>query len=118
VLDKWAAGLRLVQRAQIIRRAAEGQLVPASDSHARVSLQYSLAEALYLGELGKQAYQADSLRNPDILALARRVHYYIDPNFPGPGRFKGTVKITLKDGRHLNRSSKYKNTTEIRLRIR
>jgi 2-methylcitrate dehydratase PrpD len=72
---------------------------PASDSHGRVSLQYTLAEALYRGELGKNAYSEESLRHPEILALARRVEYYTDPQFPGPGRFKGAVKITLKDGR-------------------
>src|SRR4051812_18418522 len=36
---------------------------PASDSHGRVSLQYTLAEALALGELGKTAYREDSLRH-------------------------------------------------------
>jgi 2-methylcitrate dehydratase PrpD len=77
------------------------KLAPASDSHGRVSLQYTLAEALYRGELGKNAYGAESLQNPDILDLARRVHYTVDPAFPGPGRFKGAVQITLKDGRSL-----------------
>ena len=46
---------------------------PASDSHGRVSLQYSVAEALFFGELGKHAYSAESRRNPEILQLARRV---------------------------------------------
>ena len=80
---------------------------PASDSHGRVSLQYSLAEALYRGELGKNAYRAESLRHPEILALARRVEYYADPQFPGPGRFKGAVKITLKNGRTVEEVEEY-----------
>src|SRR5579862_956559 len=37
------------------------KFAPASDSHGRVSLQYSVAEALYRGELGKSAYAAESL---------------------------------------------------------
>jgi len=74
---------------------------PASDSHGRVSLQYTLAEALSLGELGKTAYQNASLEDPGILALARRVHYAVDPAYPGPGHFKGEVRLTLKDGRSL-----------------
>ena len=65
------------------------KLAPASDSHGRVSLQYTLAEALYRGVLGKHAYQPESLANPEILALAARVRYHIDPEFPGPGHFKG-----------------------------
>ncbi|MEO8258009.1 MAG: MmgE/PrpD family protein [Acidobacteriota bacterium] len=77
------------------------KLAPASDSHGRVSLQYTLAEALHRGVLGKHAYQPDSLANPEILALAARVRYHVDADFPGPGRFKGAVTVTLKDGRSV-----------------
>ncbi len=83
----------------IVCEPIEEKFAPASDSHGRVSLQYSLAEALTHGSLGKNAYRTESLRHPGILALARRVRYYVDDNYPGPGRFKGEVKITLKDGR-------------------
>ena len=83
------------------------KLAPASDSHGRVSLQYSLAEALTRGSLGKSAYSAESLRNADILALARRVKYHVDPAYPGPGRFKGEVTITLKDGRSFHELEEY-----------
>ena len=77
------------------------KVAPASDSHGRVSLQYTLAEALVLGELGKGAYHEESLRNPLILALARRVQYRVDSSYPGPGHFKGEVVITLKSGQVL-----------------
>lgn len=83
----------------IVCEPVEEKFAPATDSHGRVSLQYTLAEALALGSLGKNAYREDSLRNPEILALARRVHYRVDSEYPGPGRFKGEVTITLKDGR-------------------
>ncbi|HTR39365.1 MAG TPA: MmgE/PrpD family protein [Bryobacteraceae bacterium] len=83
------------------------KFAPASDSHGRVSLQYSLAEALYFGVLGKNAYAPNSLTSPDILALARKVHYYVDPTYPGPGRFKGAVKITLNDGRSFEEIEEY-----------
>jgi 2-methylcitrate dehydratase PrpD len=83
------------------------KLAPTSDSHGRVSLQYSLAEALYLGVPGKRAYQKENLKNPEILALARRVQYHVDPDYPGPGRFKGAVKITLKDGRVFEEVEEY-----------
>jgi 2-methylcitrate dehydratase PrpD len=74
---------------------------PASDSHGRVSLQYSVAEALFFGELGKRAYSDESRRNPAVLELARKVRYHVDPEYPGPGRFKGAVTITMMDGRQL-----------------
>jgi len=83
------------------------KFAPASDSHGRVSLQYSLAEALYFGALGKNAYARESLANPDILALARKVHYHVDPTYPGPGRFKGAVRIVLKDGRSFEEIEEY-----------
>jgi 2-methylcitrate dehydratase PrpD len=77
------------------------KMAPASDSHGRVSLQYTLAEALTLGELGRAAYRDESLHDRDILALARRIHFMVDPDFPGPGHFKGEVRIALTDGRTL-----------------
>jgi 2-methylcitrate dehydratase PrpD len=72
---------------------------PATMSHCRVSMQYTLAEALYRGSLGRDAYRDEFRVNPEVLALARRVHYSVDPSYPGPGRFKGEARITLKDGR-------------------
>jgi 2-methylcitrate dehydratase PrpD len=83
------------------------KFAPVSDSHGRVSLQYSVAEALYHGALGKSAYSAASRANPEILALARRVQYRIDPGYPGPGRFKGAVKVVLQDGRAFEEVEEY-----------
>jgi 2-methylcitrate dehydratase PrpD len=83
------------------------KLAPASDSHARISLQYTVAEALHEGRLGKTAYSARNIGNPDILALARRVRYYIDPDFPPPGRFKGAVQMTLHHGRVISETQEH-----------
>jgi 2-methylcitrate dehydratase PrpD len=91
----------------IVCEPTEEKFAPASDSHGRVSLQYSVAEALYHGALGKAAYAAGSLKNPEILALARRVHYHVDPDYPGPGRFKGAVKIVFKNGRTVEEVEEY-----------
>jgi 2-methylcitrate dehydratase PrpD len=79
------------------------KVAPATTSHCRVSLQYTLAEALAAGSLGRDAY-ADAYRlDPAVLALAGRVRYHVEPTYPGPGRFKGGVRITLNDGRTLER---------------
>ena len=91
----------------IVCEPATEKLAPASDSHGRVSLQYSLAEALHAGALGRNAYAPESLRAPEILALARCVRYHVDPDFPGPGRFKGAVRVTLKDGRVFSETEEY-----------
>ena len=91
----------------IVCEPTQEKFAPASDSHGRVSLQYSVAEALMHGSLGKNAYRPESLRNPEILSLARRVRYHVDPAYPGPGRFKGEVRVTLKNGRVLHELEEY-----------
>jgi 2-methylcitrate dehydratase PrpD len=35
------------------------------------------------------------------------VHYHVDPDYPGPGRFKGAARITLKDGRVFETVEEY-----------
>src|SRR5690606_29215641 len=73
----------------IVCEPADEKMAPATEAHGRVCLQYTVAEALYHGRLGREAYR--DYRNPEILALARKVTYHIDPGFPPPGRFKGAV---------------------------
>lgn len=71
---------------------------PRSDSHARVSLPYTLAEALARGRLARDAYARDALADPEILRLTDAVRIEVDPDFPGPERFKGQVRIVMADG--------------------
>lgn len=88
----------------LVCEPAAEKRAPASDFQGRVSLPYTLAEALVRGALGRAAYAAESLVDPEILALAGRVHYHVDPAYPGPGRFMGGVRVTLADGRVLAES--------------
>src|SRR5262249_27462311 len=57
--------------------------------------------------LGKKAYAPDSLHDSEILGVAQRVHYVVDPSYPGPGHFKGEVRIALRDGRELVEVEEY-----------
>ena len=86
----------------IVCEPVEEKVAPGSDAHCRVSLQHTLAEALVFGNLGKDAYLEERRNHPDVRALAGRVGYRVDPDYPGPGRFKGAVAITLNDGRTLS----------------
>jgi len=79
------------------------KLAPLSPAHGRVSLQYSVAEALCLGRLGGDAYADASIRNPDILALARKIAFEVDPDAPGTERYKGWIVVDTVDGRRLER---------------
>ena len=91
----------------IVCEPVEEKCAPASQAHCRVCLQYTVAEALYCGRPGRDAYEDRHRLNPEILALARSVGYHVDPEFPGPGRFKGAVRVTLKDGRLLTEVEEY-----------
>ena len=108
----------------IVCEPVDEKMAPLTTSHCRVSLQYTLAEALWRNALGRNAYADDCRLDPDVLALARRVHYHVDPEYPGPGRFKGAVRATLKDGRvvevveEYNRGSAENPMTEEELRAK
>lgn len=108
------ADLRAEQVAGITVRIAEymipvvcepvaEKVAPLTPAHGRVSLQYSLAEALHHGRLGGDAYDDASIRDPEILALARKIRFEIDPDAPGTERYKGWVVVDTTDGRRLER---------------
>nr|WP_255265436.1 MmgE/PrpD family protein [Sphingobium chlorophenolicum] len=82
----------------IVCEPQDEKLHPLTDSHGRVSLQYTLAEALVRGRLGKDAYQPEFLRDEAILSLTRRVDYRVDETLPGPEQFKGVISVELTDG--------------------
>ena len=75
---------------------------PNTDSHGRVSLQFTLAEAIATGRIDRSSYSPATLADPEIQALASRVAYRVDDSYPGPEQFKGEVFITLRDGRVLH----------------
>jgi 2-methylcitrate dehydratase PrpD len=108
----------------IVCEPEDEKLAPASDAHCRVSLQHTIAEAFCFGELGRTAYEERRRLHPEVQALARRVHYYVDQAYPGPGRFKGAVEITLKNGRTItevqehNRGSVENPMTDAELRAK
>jgi 2-methylcitrate dehydratase PrpD len=85
----------------IVCEPVEEKVAPASEAHCRVSLQHTIAEAMVFGNLGRTAYSDDRRSHPEVRALAARVGYRVDPDYPGPGRFKGAVDVTLRDGRTL-----------------
>jgi 2-methylcitrate dehydratase PrpD len=89
----------------IVCEPVEEKVAPATQAHARVCLQYTIAEALHSGALGRTAYE--SFERREIRDLARRVHYYVDPDYPGPGRFKGAVRIALRDDRVITETQEH-----------
>ncbi len=88
----------------IVCEPVEEKVAPATEAHGRVCLQFTLAEALVRGELGRSAYSEEARHDPEILALARRVTYHVDPAFPPPGQFKGAVRVDAEGRARLRRS--------------
>lgn len=80
---------------------------PGSDSHGRVSLQFSLAEAMVTGRIDKHSYAPAALSDPAIQALADRIDYRVDDGFPGPEQFKGEVTVVMQDGSTFTETEEY-----------
>ena len=68
-------------------------------NYARLCCRYVAARALLRGRVGPEDFRPDAMRDPDTLALARRVDVVVDGN-PDPNALVPvTVEIALRDGR-------------------
>lgn len=83
------------------------KLRPATSWHGRVSLQFSLAEALTFGRLDAESYGPERLRDPALLDLASRIGYVIDADAPGRDQWRGWVIVETRDGRRLEEIQPY-----------
>lgn len=79
----------------------ESKLRPASSYSAQFSLPYSVACALMRGRFGLNEIEAPSYTDANILRLANKVSYEIDPNPGFPKSRSGELIIKMKDGREL-----------------
>lgn len=95
--------------AEVVCRTAEGPVhrlwepladkqKPASSYGAKFSLPYSLAVMLIRGRAGLDEFTDDAIREPEVLKLAAKVRYVLDPTIDYPRHFSGHVKIVLDDG--------------------
>jgi 2-methylcitrate dehydratase PrpD len=104
-----ASGVRAEDVEKITCEVAEGTVhrlwEPLADKRrppngyaAKFSAPYCVAAALVHGHLGLGAFSDDAVRDPQVLALAGRVRYQIDPGNPYPREYTGHVRMTLRDG--------------------
>jgi 2-methylcitrate dehydratase PrpD len=95
--------------AEIVCRTAEGPVHrlwepladkqrPTSSYGAKFSLPYSIAVMLIRGRAGLEEFSDEAIRDPDLLSLAKKVRYELDPTIDYPRHFSGHVKIVLADG--------------------
>jgi 2-methylcitrate dehydratase PrpD len=95
----------------VVRVPAEGAelvLIPLADKHeprtvydAKFSLPFTVAHHLIHGHLGLTAFSEQAIRDPDVLALARRVRGGPLPD--PPSRFAGSARVVTTTGDELDR---------------
>ena len=74
---------------------------PPNGYAAKFSLPYLVAVILVKGRAGLSEFEDASVRDQEVLALAGRVTYEVDPAIDYPRQFVGDVEVTLSDGRVL-----------------
>jgi 2-methylcitrate dehydratase PrpD len=100
------------QVVEIVCRTAEGPVhrlwepfeqkrKPPTSYAAKFSLPFSIAVMLIRGKAGLEEFSEEAIRDPEILGLASKVRYELDPTIDYPRHFSGHVKITLVDGTAL-----------------
>ena len=72
---------------------------PPNGYAAKFSLPYLLAVILTRGRASLAEFENDVVKDPEILALASRVGYVLDPTIDYPRQFVGHVRVRLRDGR-------------------
>jgi 2-methylcitrate dehydratase PrpD len=76
-----------------------GKQRPPNGYGAKFSGPFCIAVAFITGDAGLDAFSDARVREPEILALAAKVRFEIDPNNPYPKAFTGHIRARLRDGR-------------------
>jgi 2-methylcitrate dehydratase PrpD len=71
---------------------------PPNGYGAKFSTPYCLAAAFVRGNVGLDSFTDAAVQDPQVLGLARKVRYVIDPDNPYPREFTGHIRATLHDG--------------------
>jgi 2-methylcitrate dehydratase PrpD len=72
---------------------------PQNGYAAKFSLPYLLAVILTRGRASLAEFEDDVVHDPEVLAIASRVGYELDPTIDYPRQFVGHLRVRLKDGR-------------------
>ena len=92
--------------AQIVKTVcepAEAKKRPTSDYDAKFSLPFIIAASLARGRFTLSELEDSALHDPQILELAAKVSYEIDPGSSFPKHYGGEVIVRTSDGRELRR---------------
>src|ERR1700744_1874973 len=104
-----ARGVRAEDISAIVCEVAEGTVHrlweplaekqrPRNGYAAKFAVPYLLSTGFVHGGVGLSAFTEAAIRDPQVLALAAKVKFVIDPDNPYPNNYTGHIKATLKDG--------------------
>jgi 2-methylcitrate dehydratase PrpD len=71
---------------------------PRNGYGAKFATPYLLATGFVHGGVGLGAFTEKAIRNRDVLALAAKVKFVIDPQNPYPANYTGHIRAVMKDG--------------------
>ena len=105
-----ARGIKPGEVKELICEVAEGTVhrlwEPLADKQrppngyaAKFATPFILATGFVRGGVGLDAFTEQAVRDKDVLALASKVRYVIDPDNPYPNNFTGHIRAVLNDGR-------------------
>jgi 2-methylcitrate dehydratase PrpD len=80
---------------------------PSTSYAAKFSLPFSIAAMLVRGKAGLEEFSDEAIRDREILAVAKKIRYVLDPTIDYPRHFSGHVKIELDDGTVLEENQPY-----------
>ena len=104
-------GLRPEEIERVLCRVAEPivpvcepraiKMAPPTAYEAKFSLPFCVATMILEDKVVVDSFTSEKIVDPQILNMARKVDYEIDPEAPFPKAFPGWVVIYTKDGREL-----------------
>jgi 2-methylcitrate dehydratase PrpD len=103
-----ARGIRHIEAlvpAEVVKTVCEpvaNKRRPANAYDAQFSIPFIVAAALIRGRFTLAELTPEAISDPDILALAERVDYRVDPASGFPRYYSGELALTTADGRSLN----------------
>jgi 2-methylcitrate dehydratase PrpD len=71
---------------------------PPNGYAAKFSVPYCVAYAMVHGNVGLEAFTDEAVRDPQVLALAGKVGFRVDPANPYPNEYTGHLRVETMDG--------------------
>ena len=88
----------------VVKQQCSWRYEPVSSLRAQMNIEYCAAVALTDGKAGPGQFTPERIADPEIVALARRARFTVDPEIEKlyPKTFPAKVAIRTHDGREFN----------------